>query len=101
LPDSVQVTVPQNATANTPLISDLILGVIVGAIIGFLSGVGVDWLKRRLTRPKIIIDENTTEVDFYLKKREIHGIVGDPVIEPESSFIRYIGNSIKVKGYFN
>ena len=76
------------------------MGVIVGGILGFLSGVGVDLVKRWLTRRKIIIDEDTTEFDFYLKKLEILSIVRDPlipVIEPPYSFIRYIGTRIKVK----
>ena len=112
---SVQVTVPQNATANTPFISHSILGVIVGGILGFVSAVGADWVKRWLKRPKIIIDDDTTEVDILLKKREIRSIVPDPVIpirEPEYSYIKYIGTRIKVKnngpissrrlqGYFN
>jgi hypothetical protein len=97
---SVQVTVPQNAKANTPFISESILGVIVGGIIGFVSGLGSDWIKRWLTRPKIIIDKDTTEVDFYLKKLEVRSIVRNPVIrviEPEYSSIRYTGTRIKVK----
>lgn len=59
-----------------------------------------DLVKRWLTRRKIIIDEDTTEFDFYLKKLEILSIVRDPlipVIEPPYSFIRYIGTRIKVK----
>jgi hypothetical protein len=66
---SVPLTVLQNSTASKPLVSDSIQGVLFGGIIGFGSELWVDIIKRRLTRLIITINEDTTEVDFYLKKR--------------------------------
>lgn len=44
------------------LISDSLLGTIAGGIIGFGSSMGTTFLQRWITRPRISIDEQTTEV---------------------------------------
>ena len=50
-------------------------------------------------RPKIIIDEVTTEVDIHLQKREIRSTVGDPGIRLiERPLIKYAGTRIKNNG---
>ena len=112
---SVQVTVPQNATSKLLSLMTRSWVSLLAWWVGFVSGVGADWVKRWLTRPKIIIDEPHDRGRFPLKN-------GRYVVYPKSqSFpsenlntntFDYTGTRIKVKndgyisdrrlqGYFN
>jgi hypothetical protein len=50
------------------MISDMILGIIVVGILGFGSIIGLTFLVRWIARPRISINENTTEVEMNYKQ---------------------------------
>jgi hypothetical protein len=50
------------------MISDTILDIIVFGILGFGSSIGLTFLIRWIARPRISINENTTEVEMNYKQ---------------------------------
>jgi hypothetical protein len=73
------------------MISDTILGTIIGGIIGFGSSIGSTFLQRWIRRPKISINENTTEVKMNYKELDSDQVAimedEEPQRMPQTNFI--------------
>ena len=50
------------------MISDTIQGIIIGGILGFGSSIGLTFLIHWISRPRISIKENATEVKMNYKQ---------------------------------
>jgi hypothetical protein len=78
--------------AYLPWINDTILGIIVGVILGFGSSIGSTFLIRWIARPKISINENTTEVKMNYKELDSDQVATmeedeEPQHMPQTDFI--------------